>query len=96
MLLTKHGASPPVTRGHCYAPGAQTAGVIFDKIKAGIIKDSHSDFLIRTKPRSKLSIWASRAGGGFVSHAIRYLYLVLVIYHTHRTRTRMPCYDSAA
>ena len=42
------------TRGHWYAPCAQTAGVIFNKIKAGIIKGSHSDFLIRTKPRSNL------------------------------------------
>ena len=40
---------------HCYAQCTQTADVIFNKIKARIIKDSHSDFLIRAKPRSNLT-----------------------------------------
>ena len=44
------------TRGHCHAPSVQTAGVIFNKIKAGIIKGANSDFLIRTKPRSNSTI----------------------------------------
>ena len=52
------------TQSHCYAPHTpdareaqtETAGVIFNKIKAGIIKGANSDFLIRTKPRSNSTI----------------------------------------
>ena len=58
------------TQSHCYAPHTpeareaqtETAGVIFNKINAGIIKDSHSDFLIRTKPRSNLSTVGTSGG----------------------------------